>query len=749
MQAPARLSLLPRQRAPAYVLAVALLVTAAVSAALYSNAQARDRVRFENVVQATSDRIERRLDAYVTLLLATSGLFRTQEEITPVEFADYVRLLDLSQRYPGVQGIGFTLRFPASQREEVERKVRAQGGLPDFRVWPVTGEAEQYSIVMLEPLDPRNRAAIGFDMYTEPVRRLAMDLARDTGGPALTGKVTLQQEIYGEKQSGFLLYVPVYKRGDAPDTLEQRRADLVGFVYSPFRTGDLLTGIFGKEQLPNAAFELYDGIAASPEALLFRSHLPEEVPARPAHAATTQLVVADHSWTLVLQSLPAFERSGAGRLAVWGPFALVGLLLSLALFGVTKTQVRARERAERDAAELQQAVDERAKVEEQLREADRRKDEFLAMLAHELRNPLAPVLTAVQLMDLKLGGDKRLAHEREVIVRQTHHLRRLVDDLLDVSRVTRGKIRLQKAPVELVAATRQALEAARPLAQESGQVLVSRLPAQRLWAEVDPVRLQQVLGNLLHNAAKYSEPGGRITLTLERRGDLAVAVVEDTGIGIPASALPHLFEPFVQVRSSLDRAQGGLGLGLTLVKRLVELHGGLVEAHSEGPGRGSRFTVSLPLMPADRVPAPPEAASGREPAAERRRRVLVVDDNLDAAELLAEVLALDGHEVAVAHDGTEALERLGAFAPDVVFLDIGLPGLDGYEVARRMRRRPGGERIHLVALTGYGRRSDRLASRQAGFDAHLVKPVEIDEVRAHALGTREAAEGGAVPEPPP
>ncbi|MGC4121008.1 MAG: CHASE domain-containing protein [Myxococcales bacterium] len=633
VQAPARSSLLPRQRAPAYVLAVALLATAAVTLALYSNARARDRTRFRNVVQATSDRIEGRLDAYVTLLRATGAVFRTQHEVTAQEFHDYVRLLDLPRLYPGTRGIGFTLRFAASQREEVERRVRAHGGVPDFRVWPVTGEAEQHAIVMLEPLDARNRAAVGYDMHTEPVRRQAMDAARDTGEPAMTAKVTLQQEIDEQKQPGFLVYVPVYAQGEVPQTLEERRRRLVGFVYSPFRTGDLLTGIFGTEPLPDAAFELYDGSVASPQALLYRTHPAQELAHQPVHTATVALEVADHPWTLVVRSLPAFERSGTGQLTAWAPFALVGLLLSLALFGVTKTQAQGRERAERHAAELRQAVEERARVEEQLREADRRKDEFLAMLAHELRNPLAPVLTAVQLMDLKLGDDRMLAHEREVIARQTHHLRRLVDDLLDVSRVTRGKIRLQKTPVDLVGAARQALDAARPIAHESGQLLVARLPPEPLWAEVDPVRLQQVLGNLLHNAAKYSEPGGRITLSLSREGESAVASVEDTGIGIPASSLPHLFEPFVQLRSSLDRAQGGLGLGLTLVKRLVEMHGGTVEAASEGAGRGSRFTVRLPLLPADQVPAPALAASGKEERTEGRRRVMVVDDNLDAAKL--------------------------------------------------------------------------------------------------------------------
>ncbi|WNG32897.1 response regulator [Archangium violaceum] len=694
-----RLHRLPRHLVPVGVLALSLLLTVCVSLLLNANVRARDQARFNNLVQSTSDRILRRLDTYIALLQGTEGLFATQQEVSPDEFSAFVQLFELQTHYPGIQGLGFSQRL----------------------------SDEHHSIVLLEPRDSRNQAAMGYDMYSEPNRREAMARARDTGQPALSAKVTLKQEIHEKKQAGFLLYLPVYRGGQTPATVEARREALVGFVYSPFRADDLLNGIFGIEHKPRVSFQVYDGTAVAPEHLLHVSHDPEVLAREPMFTTTKTLTVAGRSWTLTFASLPSFDETASEFVVV--PSLVAGVLVSLAFFFLTRAQVRAREAAERSADELRVALAERARVEVQLREADRRKDDFLAMLAHELRNPLAPVLTAVQLMERKLQSGLSTEREREVVERQVHHMRRLVDDLLDVSRVTRGKIHLQKRPVELVAAVGRAVESARPFAESREHTLRVELPRGPLWMEADPVRLEQVLSNLLHNAAKYSEPGGRITLTLAREAGEAVVRVADTGMGIPAEALPHLFEPFMQVARTLDQAQGGLGLGLTLVKRLVEMHGGRVEVASEGVGQGSVFSVRLPLLPAERIPAEPEEERLEQDVPEESRRVLVVDDNEDAAEMLGEVLEMDGHRVTVVHDGMAALECLDALQPEVVFLDIGLPGMDGYEVARRIRQRTTGAGLRLVAITGYGQASDRKRSREAGFDAHLVKPVELDAVR--------------------
>ena len=363
------------------------------------------------------------------------------------------------------------------------------------------------------------------------------------------------------------------------------------------------------------------------------------------------------------------------------------------------------------------------RMEEALRDADRRKDEFLATLAHELRNPLAPIRNSLQILKLPRVDVATVQQTRDMMERQVHHLVRLVDDLLDVSRVMRGKIELRKEPVELATVVARAVETAQPLIEVQGHRLDLSLPSESLLLDADPVRLSQVVGNLLTNSAKYTEANGHIWLTARREGDQAVLRVRDDGIGIAPDMLPHVFELFVQVDHASTKAQGGLGIGLTLVKNLVEMHNGTVEARSEGLGKGSEFIVRLPLMVQERQPK--EKDNGelqQEPARSSGHRLLVVDDNQDAAISLAMLLRLQGHEVRVAHSGPVALEMTKAYAPDVVFLDIGMPGMDGYEVARRLRQQPGLENVVLAALTGWGQQEDRRRTSEAGFNHHLVKP---------------------------
>ncbi len=358
---------------------------------------------------------------------------------------------------------------------------------------------------------------------------------------------------------------------------------------------------------------------------------------------------------------------------------------------------------------------------EQLAESDRRKDAFLAMLGHELRNPLAPIRNAAEVMLQHGLSDPTMRWVHGVIDRQASHLARLVDDLLDLARISQDKIVLHREPVELAAVVRQAVETSRPQFERRRQALAVSLPDEPVWLDADPTRLGQVFSNLLNNAAKYTEEGGRISLRAESEGDGAVAVrVRDTGIGIAPELLPRVFEPFVQADTSLARTQGGLGIGLTLVRRLTEMHGGHVEAFSEGPGKGSEFVVHLPTRARAAAPAPRADRAGPGVG----RSVLVVDDNVDAADSLAMMLQIYGHRVRTAFDGEGALSAVRAERPDAVVLDIGLPQMDGYEVARRLRAEPGGERILLIALTGYGQAGDRQKAMGVGFDHHLVKPVD-------------------------
>jgi signal transduction histidine kinase/DNA-binding response OmpR family regulator len=368
-------------------------------------------------------------------------------------------------------------------------------------------------------------------------------------------------------------------------------------------------------------------------------------------------------------------------------------------------------------------------------EADRRKNEFLSMLAHELRNPLAPIRNAVQILRLRGPREPEQQSIQDMIDRQVQQLVRLVDDLLDISRITRGKIRLQTEPTELTAVVQRAVETSRPLIDARRHDLTVSLPDQPVRVQGDPVRLAQVLGNLLNNAAKYTEDGGKIWLTVERANGEAVCRVRDTGLGIPPDMLASVFDPFTQVDRSLDRSQGGLGIGLTLVKQLVELHAGRVQVHSAGLDQGSEFVVRLPALAGEVSHGPStNGAPAPPPADVPRCRVLVVDDNVDGAESLAVLLRLSGHDVRVCHDGPAGLMIADEFRPELVFLDIGLPGLDGYEVARRLRART--ERMVLIALTGYGQEEDVRRSRQAGFDRHLVKPADLASLAAlfEALG---------------
>lgn len=381
----------------------------------------------------------------------------------------------------------------------------------------------------------------------------------------------------------------------------------------------------------------------------------------------------------------------------------------------------------------------RKKAEESLREADRRKDEFLATLAHELRNPLAPIRNSLHILRLAVPDSGAAEQVQDMIERQVSQMVRLVDDLMEVSRITRGKIDIRREPIEVAAVVRSAVETSKPLIEAARHQLAISLPAEPLILNADPVRMSQVLANLLNNAAKYTPEGGQIWLTIRREGSSVALSVRDTGVGITAEMLPVVFDLFTQAHRTYNRAQGGLGIGLTLVRNLVDMHGGSVEARSDGPGRGSEFIVRLPLT-VDRAAV---VEDRRPPAglahAATARRILVVDDNSDSANSMGMLLKFLGADVHVAYDGPAALEALHSYRPSVVLLDIGMPGMDGYETAKQMRQRPGGQDATLIALTGWGQDEDRRRSKEAGMDHHLVKPVDISALQAllASLPTRQ------------
>ncbi len=380
-----------------------------------------------------------------------------------------------------------------------------------------------------------------------------------------------------------------------------------------------------------------------------------------------------------------------------------------------------------------------------LKEVDQRKNDFLAILAHELRNPLAPILTSIEMFRLIGSGDVHLSRGREIVERQVKHMVRLIDDLLDLTRIAQGKLELRRTRFELVQAVNQAVQTVRPLFDSQGHQLSVELPDEPIPLEADQARMVQVLVNLLTNAAKYTDRGGRVTLTACREGDEAIVRVRDTGVGIETDMLARIFDLFTQVGRSLHRAQGGLGIGLTLVRQIVELHGGRVSVHSDGAGKGSEFTVRLPVAPARAASAESAGALaelGVPQLAAPSCHILIIEDHADARETLSLLLQMLGHRTETASTGPDGVARALASRPQVVLIDLGLPGLDGFQVARQVRAALG-EAVLLVALTGYAQEEDRQRTQDAGFNAHLPKPVELEELNRVLASVRSVAERGA------
>jgi PAS domain S-box-containing protein len=458
----------------------------------------------------------------------------------------------------------------------------------------------------------------------------------------------------------------------------------------------------------------------------------EEVIGKPVSLLTP----ADHADELpeILKRLKRGEHIGQFEtVRVRKDGKLVQVAVSVSLLKNSSDEVVGASVIARDLSERRRA--------DQLAETNRLKDEFLAMLGHELRNPLAPIPNAVQVLEELSPADPDLKWARDVIERQVQHLTRLVDELLDVSRISRGKITLQKERLKLAQVVADAVEIARPHIEARRHKLTVLQPPEPVWLEGDATRLAQVLANLLNNAAKYTERGGHIWLTVEQGGPEALVRVRDTGVGIAPEMLPLVFDLFTQADRSLHRSQGGLGIGLTLVRHLVEMHGGEVRAFSHGLGRGSEFVIRLPVLPGISESGETPEQSAPAPVAPPPRRILIADDNEDFAELTARLLRRrGGHEVKVVYDGPAALEAAPTFRPEAAFLDIGLPGINGYELAQRLRQLPGLEKALLVALTGYGQEEDRRRALAVGFDDHLTKPVGFDRLQ-RLLAERAVAAG--------
>ena len=612
---------------PWFVLGISMAVTAVATWAALATVQGRINARFTSAVQSTRDRIEGRLDTYVALLQATAGLFAASRDVRRDEFRAYAARLRMRERYPGIQGIGYSRRVMPADVPALERRMRDEGEA-GFHVWPDSARGEYHAIFYLEPHDRRNEAAIGYDMFTDPTRREAMSRARDAAGPAMSGRVQLVQEIDQRKQAGFIIYVPLYRDGDVPATVEARRAELDGFVYAPFRADDLFDGIFGSEAEPRVSFRLYDGPRVSEASLLHDSAVEGgagdereagTVTPLAARADTIPMQMAGRRWTLVFTpTTELLVSAGRGMVPL---VAIAGMMVSLLLFLLARAHVRDREREWRTTRETAALASQVQVRNEELAAANRLKSEFLATMSHEIRTPLNAIIGYTELIGMGLSGPVTSEQSAQLsrIASSGKHLLGLVDDILDLSRIEANRLSVSQVPARVDTVMDAALGFLRPQATAQHVALVSSCENPDDNYLGDEQRVQQILVNLLANAVKFTPAGGQVTLHCGRAAELPTGIeapvsgpwicftVEDNGVGITPDLQQRIFQPFVQGDSGYTRSHGGAGLGLTISRRLARLMGGELTMESTH-GEGSRFTLWLPA-------AEHAAAPAREPPA--------------------------------------------------------------------------------------------------------------------------------------
>ncbi|HEY5619089.1 MAG TPA: CHASE domain-containing protein [Vicinamibacterales bacterium] len=731
-----RLSL--RRWVPYAVLLVSCLLTVTIGLYVAITIDARARAPFLNSAEGTRQQIEGRVNTYLEVTRAAAALFASSNETNPAEFRAFVANLALPERYPGLEGIGFSQRIPRRDLGAVVRAISLDSGT-NLRVAPRGNRPEYYPIVFLEPTDGQHRHPIGFDIWTDPVQRAAMERARDSGQPTLSAKVDATEPVEEGPSEGFILYVPIYRTGASIQTVDERRRALVGFVFSPFHSVAFFKNIVG--DTPSVAFEVYDGVMPQPAALLHRSTRDTDV----LQYQSTQLVhVAGREWLTIVTSLGGAV-VGFPSAARWTLIA--GMLLSVMLFVMTRVQVgawesaahhqtvlEASERALRESeSQLRDLVVREREARTQAQEADRSKDEFLATLSHELRTPLNAVLGWLSMLRTGSLPEERRRHALEVIDRNARLQAHLIEDLLDVSRIVTGKMRLDLQPLTIASTASAVVDSLRPTADAGGVHLHAAIAPGSGAIHGDLARIQQIIWNLLSNAIKFTPRGGHVSVELNEEGSFVQLSVSDTGVGIAPEFLPHVFERFRQADSSTTRAHTGVGLGLAITRCLVELHGGSVEAHSEGLNQGARFVVRLPANAASTAASP---AGFEVPRSGRLAgvHILVVDDDADTRELLSEALGASGAHVTTADSARRAFEELVRKPADALISDIGMPGEDGLSLIRQVRAMPGMHgRIPAIALTALAHDADRERAADAGFQMHLAKPVELATLEAELL----------------
>ncbi|PAX51656.1 CHASE domain-containing protein [Brunnivagina elsteri] len=880
---------------PYAILLGTLLLTGLFSYYAAIASRTKDSLRFQNEAERTKSDIQNRLNTYVALLHGTSGLFATNQQITKQEFQSYIERLKLRETYPGIQGIGFSTRIISEDTQSLVAYMRNQG-ISNFTIHPSTARNEYHSIIYLEPLDKRNKAAIGYDMFTEPTRRAAMERARDTGLPAASGKVTLVQEIEQHKQAGFLIYLPIYSKDSAKKTVAERRNGLIGFVYTPFRADDLLAGIFKNQQNPLINVDIYDNQKINSQSLLhssstsnyWKNYWKDYSSHKPKFTTTRNLNIAGRTWTIVFSSRHELEKDSAGEFVPY--MILGGVILSFILFGMTRSQVltfdamqksnqrlgflyemssdllvqeqpkefissifnqlaeqlqleiyfnylfdssnqRLRLHAYAGISEdlaqeiellelgfalcgtvaqqnkpiivekIQESNDPKASLvrnlgitayacypllssgkligtlafatrsqtclnsnelallqvvadlvatalernslitqlqqqTEELRQANRIKDEFLATLSHELRTPLNAILGWIQLLQSRSFDENKKARALETIDRNSKLLGQLVEDILDVSRIISGKFRLNVEEVNLHSIVESSVDTIKPAADAKQIQITTQLNPQALvWGDAN--RLQQVIWNLLSNAIKFTPKDGQVKISLEQTSSQVKIQITDTGQGIEIEFLPYVFDSFRQADGSTTRSVGGLGLGLAIVRHIVELHGGTVRATSSGEGKGATFTVELPVLAITKkqTSISPKIITRNTVSAECQGilnglKIILVEDENDARELIATVLEEAGANVIPVANVAQALDTFQHNKPDILVSDIGMPQEDGYMLIRKVRALSSeqGGKTPALALTAFAGEEGKNQAINAGFQAHITKPVEATEL---------------------
>lgn len=737
-----------------------------------------------NVLQVANERfmfkvaesrfaIQQRLLAYEQVLRGGVGLFFASEWVTRDEWRTYIGALNIDKNYPGIRGVGFSQYIRSSDLEQHLREIRREID-PAYVIHPSGQRAEYTSIIYLEPFDWRNQRAFGYDMFSEPVRRQAMERARDSGSPSVSGKVKLVQETDMRVQHGFLMYLPVYRQGAGLASVEQRRAALSGYVYAPFRMDDLMQGILGTEQLPDMHLEIFDGTASRENLMYDSQEDPAGLPVQPsAFSAAGPLEFNGRTWTLRFNSLPAFDAT----IDVQRPRTILvsGFLISVLFAAAVWFSMLDRRRASQLAranADLKAEIDERAKLEQDLKlaknaaeAASRAKGEFLANVSHELRTPLTLILAPLEQINAAASppADWRVHIER--MTRNALLLLNRVNDILDFSKADAGKFDVIWEQADLGALIGPLMEDASAAARSKGRDLSWEIDPALETVTVDPRHLEKIVLNLVSNALKFTPEGGWVRIAIAPldawRYELSVA---DSGIGIPAEKLPELFTRFHQIDTSATRQYGGSGIGLALVKQLSELMGGEAGVESEA-GKGARFFVRLPRHPVGsaegasaskplagngnaglsalrraRFDESAAALSCREEArhATERPRVLVVDDNADMREYIAGLLD-EECMVVTADDGVKAWHLLGRQPFDLVVSDVMMPGLDGLGLAARIKADASLVRIPVILVTARGGAEASTTGFESGADDYIAKPFSPGELKARVNATLRMA----------